>query len=192
MPAVGKRDRAFLRSPRPSLDARLTTERTTPMPDVAAPAAIPPLSPYLVCADAAKAIDFYVAAFGAQVIDTMRGPDGRIMHAALALNDGGLLMLTDEAPQWGALSPLSLKGTPVTLHLNVADCDAAFARAVAAGADAVMPPADMFWGDRYAQVRDPSGHRWSFGQKLRDMTADERQAAAKVFFAQAATCAEPS
>ncbi|QLP96384.1 MAG: VOC family protein [Rhodoblastus sp.] len=163
------------------------------MTDVASPlAAVPPLSPHLVCADAAKAIDFYVAAFGAQAIDVMRGPDGRIMHAGLAINGGGLLMLTDEAPQWGALSPLSLKGTPVTLHLNVADCDAVFARAVGAGATAVMPPADMFWGDRYAQVQDPSGHRWSIGQKLRDMTAAEREAAAKAFFAQAATCAESS
>ncbi len=151
---------------------------------------IPPLSPYIVCADAAKAIDFYVVAFDARVIERMAMPDGKIMHAGLALNGGGLLMLTDENPQFGALSPSSLKGTPVTLHLNVADCDAAIARAAAAGATVVMPAADMFWGDRYGQVQDPFGHRWSFGQKLRAMTADEVEAAAKAFFAQGGGCGE--
>lgn len=151
---------------------------------------IPPLSPYIICKDAAKAIDFYVAAFGAQTIDVMRGPDGRIMHAGLAINDGGLLMLTEEAPQWGALSPLSLKGTPVTLHLDVKDCDAAIKRAVDAGATLAMPAADMFWGDRYGQVVDPFGHRWSFGQKLRDVSPEEMQAAATKMLERASGCGD--
>jgi PhnB protein len=82
------------------------------------------------------------------------------------------VMLVDEFPDMGAVGPLTLKGTSVTLHLYVPDADAAVARAVAAGAT-TMPLADMFWGDRYGQVRDPFGHSWSIAQHLRDLTPEE-------------------
>jgi uncharacterized glyoxalase superfamily protein PhnB len=84
------------------------------------------------------------------------------MHASMEIG-GSPIYLCDEFPDHNETSkgPLALGGTPVTFHLNVDDVDAAFARAVAAGATAVMPPADMFWGDRYAQIVDPYGHRWS-------------------------------
>lgn len=143
----------------------------------AAPAAMPPLSPYIVCRNAERAVDFYVAAFGATVLQSMSGPDGRLFHCTLGLPGGAVLMLTEENPKFGALSPESLKGSPVTLHLSVADCDAAMKRAADAGATVVMPAIDAFWGDRYGQAQDPFGHRWSFGQKLRDVTPEELRAA---------------
>ncbi|MBX9684738.1 MAG: VOC family protein [Hyphomicrobium sp.] len=128
--------------------------------------------PHLVCAGAADAIAFYKKAFGA--VETMRlaGPFGKLMHAAITIN-GGTIMLVDENPQWGALSPLTLKGSPVTIHLNVDDVDAVVARAVEAGATLKMPVDDMFWGDRYGIVVDPFGHSWSIATHLRDMAVDE-------------------
>ncbi len=138
-----------------------------------------PLTPHLVCAGAADAIDFYVQAFGA--IDEMRLPsqDGRLMHACVSIM-GAPVFLTDEMPEHGNLGPAAIGGTPVTLHLGVPDVDAAFARAVAAGATAEMEPADQFWGDRYGVLLDPFGHRWAmatpgeqqlFGEELEQAAA---------------------
>ena len=87
-----------------------------------------------------------------------------------------VLMLVDEDPAWGALGPLALKGSPVTIHLYVADVDAAVAQAVAAGAKLAMPVTDMFWGDRYGQVEDPFGHKWSVATHTRDLSPQEIQA----------------
>ncbi len=131
-----------------------------------------PLMPHLVCAGAAKAIDFYKKAFGATEMMRLAGKDGKLMHASVEIN-GACVMLVDEVKEWGALSPKSLKGTPVTLHLNVDDVDAAFKRAVKAGATPIMPVADMFWGDRYGVIEDPFGHKWSIATHLRDMTPAE-------------------
>lgn len=127
------------------------------------------LTPHLVCADAAKAIDFYIAAFGA--VETMRlpGPNGKLMHAAVRIGDS-MLMLADEWPDMGSVGPKALGGSPVTIHLNVPDVDATVAQAVAAGATLTMPVADMFWGDRYGQLEDPFGHRWSVATRQREMT----------------------
>ena len=100
------------------------------------------------------------------------GPDGKLMHAAMRIGDSHL-MLVDEMPEWGALGPESLGGTPVTVHMYVEDVDAAFQRAVEAGATAKMPPADMFWGDRYGQVVDPYGHRWSLATHVRDVPPEQ-------------------
>lgn len=136
----------------------------------------PALSPHLVVRGAAKAIDFYKKAFGAVELIRLPGPDGRLMHAAVQIN-GAMVMLVDEMPEYGALSPLALKGSPVTVHLNVPDVDKAFARAVKAGATTVMPVADMFWGDRYGVLKDPFGHSWSIATHQRDMTAKEIQKA---------------
>jgi uncharacterized glyoxalase superfamily protein PhnB len=130
------------------------------------------LSPHLICAGAAKAIDFYKKAFGATENMRLPGKDGRLMHASVQVN-GACVMLVDEMPEWGALSPKSLKGTPVTVHLNVDDVDAFVKRAVKAGATVVMPVADMFWGDRYGVIEDPFGHRWSIATHVRDMTPKE-------------------
>jgi uncharacterized glyoxalase superfamily protein PhnB len=86
-------------------------------------------------------------------------------------------MLSDEFPAMGGLGPKALKGSPVTIHLYVEDADAFAARAVAAGAKVTMPVADMFWGDRYGQLEDPFGHRWSVGTHVRDVTPEEVQQA---------------
>lgn len=142
-----------------------------------APAA-PTLTPHLVCDGAADAIDFYKRAFGAEEMMRLPGPDGRLMHGAVLIN-GATVMLTDENRQWGALGPKTLGGSPVTLNLAVPDVDAAYERAVAAGATAVMPVADQFWGDRYGIVRDPFGHSWALLTPIRTMTeAELREAAA--------------
>lgn len=135
------------------------------------------LSPHLVCAGAAKAIDFYKAAFDAVELVRLPDPDGKLMHGSVSIN-GSSVMLVDEYADHGMLSPKSLGGTPVTIHLIVADVDAVAAQAVAAGATQIMAPADMFWGDRYGVVEDPFGHRWSIATPLRaPMDTDELQAA---------------
>ena len=88
-------------------------------------------------------------------------------------------MLVDENPQWGIVSPKSLKGTPVTIHLYVEDADAFVAKAVAAGAKVTMPVAEQFWGDRYGVIEDPYGHKWSVATHVRDLSMDEIQQAMK-------------
>ncbi len=134
------------------------------------------VTPHLVCANAAAAIAFYTKAFGAVEESRLLAPDGKIMHAAIRIG-GALVFLVDEMPQWGALGPLALKGSPVTVHLMVADVDATVAQAAAAGAKVTMPVADMFWGDRYGQLEDPFGHRWSVATHLKDLTQAEIQRA---------------
>lgn len=136
------------------------------------------LTPHLVCRDANAAMDFYVRAFGAVDCARLPGPDGSLMHGMMKIGDSAL-MLVDENPQWGTKSPLALDGTPVTLHLYVTDVDAAITRAVDAGAALVMPATDMFWGDRYGQVRDPFGHSWSIATHIRDLGDEEIRAAAQ-------------
>ena len=138
------------------------------------------MSPHLVCRDAAKAIDFYKKAFGAEEMMRLPGQDGKLMHASLRIFESSV-MLVDEAPQWGALSPQSLNGSPVTIHIFVENVDKAISRAADAGGKVTMPPADMFWGDRYGVVQDPYGHNWSFATHLKDMTQDEIQEAFKNF-----------
>lgn len=134
------------------------------------------VTPHLVCAGAAKAIDFYKEAFGAEEMMRLEGPDGRLWHGCVRIGDS-LVMLADEMPDFGSLGPKALKGTTVTIHLNVPDVDAFTERAVAAGANVVMPIADAFWGDRYGQIEDPFGHRWSIATRVKDMTPAEIRAA---------------
>ena len=136
------------------------------------------ITPHLICAGAAKAIEFYKAAFGATEEARLPGPDGRLMHASVKIGDSQV-MLVDEMPEWGALGPKSLKGSPVTLHLYVEDVDAAVKRAVDAGAKVTMPVADMFWGDRYGKIEDPFGHQWSVATHVRDVSMDEAMEAMK-------------
>jgi PhnB protein len=130
------------------------------------------ITPHLVCADAAKAIDFYKKAFNAQELSRLPGPDGKIMHASLRIGDS-VVMLSEEAPRWGSLGPKALKGSPVTIHIYTDDVDAFVDRAVSAGAKITMPIADMFWGDRYGKIEDPSGHQWSVAKHVRDVTQEE-------------------
>ena len=134
------------------------------------------VTPHLVCAGAAEAIEFYKKAFGAVEEGRLPGPNGKLMHAMIRI-EGSAVMLVDEMPEWGALGPKALKGSPVTIHLYVEDVDAFVKRAVAAGAKITMPVADQFWGDRYGQLEDPFGHHWSIGTHIRDVTPDEMQQA---------------
>lgn len=134
------------------------------------------VTPHLICAGAAKAIDFYKRAFDATELMRVPGPNGKLMHASIRIGDS-TVMLHDEMPERGALGPSALKGSPVTIHLYVEDVDAVAARAVAAGAKVTMPVADMFWGDRYGQLEDPFGHRWAVATRKRDVTPEEMQEA---------------
>ncbi|QGR60838.1 VOC family protein [Burkholderia multivorans] len=136
------------------------------------------LTPHLICANAADAIEFYKRAFNATEVTRLAAPDGRLAHACLAIGDSKL-MLMDEMPEHHALGPKALKGTAVCLHLYVPDVDAAIAQAVAAGATLTMPATDMFWGDRYGQVEDPCGHRWSIATHQRDLTPEQIEEAMK-------------
>ena len=149
------------------------------------PAGMHALSPHLVCAGAAAAIDFYKAAFGATEMVRLAGPDGKLMHACLCVN-GSSVMLVDENRDFGMLSPKALGGSPVTIHLIVKDVDAVARRAVEAGATLKMPVQDMFWGDRYGVVVDPFGHMWSVATPQRaPMSAEELAAAARETFSKA-------
>jgi PhnB protein len=130
------------------------------------------VTPHLVCAGAAEAIKFYKKAFGAEEVMKLAGPNGKIMHAQVRIA-GSPVMLVDEAPEWGALGPKTLKGSPVTIHLYVEDADAFAKRAERGGAKVVMPVADMFWGDRYGVLEDPFGHRWAVATHQRDLTPAE-------------------
>lgn len=130
------------------------------------------VSPHLICAGAAKAIDFYKDAFGAEEVLRIPAPDGKLMHGCIKVC-GSTIMLVDEFPQMGALGPKGLKFSPVTIHLYVEDADAFVARAVKAGAQVTMPVTDMFWGDRYGTLVDPFGHRWSVATHQKDMTEAE-------------------
>ena len=136
------------------------------------------VTPHLVCAGAADAIEFYKKAFGAREEARLPGPGGKLMHAMIRIGDSAV-MLVDEMPEHGALGPKSLKGSPVTIHLYVENADATVERAVKAGAKVIMPVADMFWGDRYGQLEDPFGHHWSVGTHVRDVSMEEMQQAMK-------------
>ena len=136
------------------------------------------LSPHLICAGAADAVAFYQKAFDGEELVRLPGPDGKLMHACVRIN-GSSVMLVDENPDFGMLGPKRLHGTPVIIHLFVADVDQVIAQATAAGATVVMPATDMFWGDRYGIVEDPFGHRWSIATPQRSLTVAEIQEAAR-------------
>lgn len=138
------------------------------------PPTMPTLCPHLVCDGASEAIAFYEKAFGAQEIIRLPGEDGRLMHAALTIGDS-MIKLVDENAQYGVIGPKTLGGSPVTLHLNVANADVAIERAAAAGATVKVPAADMFWGDRYGMVVDPWGHSWSMAHPLRGQPLSEAE-----------------
>lgn len=140
------------------------------------------LMPHLVVKDGAEAAAFYEKAFGAEIVIIVPLPDGGgTMHAEVSI-DGHTVMLAESAPEMGMLSPEDLGGTPVTLHLRVADADAVFRRAEDAGCGVTMPLTEMFWGDIYGRLVDPFGHNWSVSERVKEMTPEEIAEAAKTAF----------
>jgi len=147
------------------------------MPEAkAVPTGFHTLTPHITVRNADQALEFYKKAFGAEVQNIARMPNGKVMHAALQIGDSKL-MLNEESPEFGALSPLSTGGSGVMLHIYLENVDAAFDRAVSAGAEVKMPLMDQFWGDRYGIVADPYGHKWSLATHIKDMSAEEMQLA---------------
>lgn len=136
------------------------------------------VTPHLVCAGAADAIELYKKAFSAVELGKVPGPEGKLLHALIRIGDSPV-MLVDEFPDWHSFGPKSLKGSPVIIHLYVQDVDAFFKQAVAAGAKITMPLEDTFWGDRYGKLEDPFGHHWSIATHVRDVKPEELQAAAQ-------------
>lgn len=133
------------------------------------------LIPSLTVDGAMDAIAYYQRVFGAREFSKpMIGPNGRVMHAELALGDC-LFFVNDEFPEMGAVSPMKLGGTPVTLQIYVEDADKTHAEAVKEGAKSLMEPADMFWGDRYGMVVDPWGHRWGVGTPKEKVSPEEME-----------------
>ena len=141
------------------------------------------VTPSIVVAGAARAIDFYKKAFGAEEIMRFPGPDGSIMHAELRIGDS-IIMMGDEMPEQGGRGPKSIGGTPVSFFVYGDNVDQAWKRAVDAGATPVMPLADQFWGDRTGCLEDPFGHRWWLAQHVQDLTPEELQKGAESFFSQ--------
>lgn len=142
------------------------------------------VTPSLVVAGAAKAIDFYKKAFGAEEKSRFTGPDGSIMHAVVQVGDS-MIMLGDEMGDSGGRGPKAIGGTPVTFFIYQDNVDAGWKRAIDAGGKEVMPLADQFWGDRGGCLEDPFGHRWWLAQHTQDLTQAELKEAAEAFFASA-------
>jgi len=131
-------------------------------------------SPYLCVKGAARALEFYKKAFGAQEIMCLAEPSGRVGHAEIRVGKA-IIMLSDEYPEMGILSPTSLHGTPVSIHLYVEDVDARVRQAEAAGARVIKPVADQFYGDRTGKVLDPFGHVWHFATRKQEISPQEMQ-----------------
>ena len=141
------------------------------------------ITPSLAVRDAARAIDFYKKAFGAEERMRMPGPDGKLMHAELRIGSS-LIMLGEEMPEMGARSAQALGGTPVSFYVYVDNVDAFWTRAVAAGAKPIVPLSEMFWGDRLGKLEDPFGFSWTPAQHVKDPTPEEMKRGQEAFFAQ--------
>lgn len=154
------------------------TQKVNPIPE-----GYHTITPFLSINEAGKAIEFYKKAFGAQEIEKHLSPDGKVMHAVIKIGDS-MLMLSDEFPEHscGLSSPHALKGTTALFHLYMDNVDAAFDKAVKAGAIVKMPLEDAFWGDRYGQVQDPFGHIWSMSMHIADLTDEQIEEGAEEFF----------
>lgn len=143
------------------------------------------LSPYLVVSDAKAAIAFYQQAFGAVEQSRHMAPNSdKVMHAMLHVH-GSILSLSDDFPEFmggRSRTPEALGGTPVTLHLQVEDADAAWTQALAAGGKVVFPLKEQFWGEKYGKLLDPFGHEWSIAQMLRVVSDEETEQAAEEYF----------
>src|SRR5450432_918522 len=153
---------------------QLATRKQSAMSVKPIPEALPILTPHLVVSDATTAIDHYKVALGARETFRTLGPDGRVMFCELMVGDARIFVV-DEYPEQRALSPSTLGGTPVALHLFVTRVDDVFARAVAGGMTVEIPVTDFFWGERYGQVRDRFGHVWGFASRIEDLSPREIQ-----------------
>jgi PhnB protein len=142
------------------------------------------VTPSLVVSGAAEALDFYRQAFNAEETVRMPGPGGTIMHAEFRIGNS-VIMLNDEMPEMGSKSPKAYGGTPVSFYIYVEDADAAWKRAMDAGAKEIMPVADMFWGDRAGWLEDPFGHKWAVAQHVADLSPEEIQRGQEEFFSKA-------
>lgn len=129
-------------------------------------------NPYLCCKGAAAAIKFYKKAFGAEEMGRIDAGPGRIGHAEIRIGEA-VIMLADESPQMGFLSPKTIGGTPVMVYIYVRDVDALAKRAAAAGAVIKRPVADQFYGDRSVWLEDPFGHSWKFATRIEDLSPEE-------------------
>ena len=150
----------------------------TKKPVKAIPEGMHALTPYLTCAGAADAIRFYKEAFNAVEESRVPNDQGKILNAGLRIGDS-LLMVMDEFPEFGGLGPKSLKGSPVMIHLQVENVDAVVKQAAAAGAKITQPIKEEFWGDRFAMLEDPFGHKWSVATHIRDVSPEEAKEQAK-------------
>lgn len=128
------------------------------------------VTPHLIIRDAARALDFYRDALGAEELFRLAGPDGKLLYASIRIGDS-IVMMNDEAE--GQPSPQALQGSPVILHLYTQDADALYARATRAGATVVMPLDNMPWGDRYGIVADPFGHAWAIASRVEEVSDEE-------------------
>ena len=160
------------------------------------PAAVKPIpdgyhsiTPALTCRDAARAIEFYKAALGAQEIMRMPGPDGKVMHAELRIGDS-VLFVADEYPGMSVAPSASAPNTGSYLFLYVENVDSVFNGAVSAGARVVMPVTDMFWGDRYGKITDPFGHQWGIATHVEDVTPEEMERRSAAWAAKAAAAGQ--
>ena len=141
------------------------------------------VTPYMTLRDAVSAIDFYRRAFGAELVMKLDMPDGKIAHAEMRIGDS-VIMMSEENPEWGNKSPLTLGGSPMFLMIYLPDVDAAFAKALAAGATVVRPVEDQFYGDRAGTLKDPYGHQWTLGTHMEDLSQEEVQRRMEAEFAQ--------
>lgn len=145
------------------------------------------VTPSLTLKNSREAIEFYTKALSAKVLGVFPAPDGKsTMHAVIQIGDS-ILMMGDEQPNQACQSAESLGASPISLYVYVPNADQAFKQAVAAGASVTMPVADMFWGDRVGQIKDPFGYSWMIATHLRDLTPKEIQEGAQAFFAKAAS-----
>jgi len=139
------------------------------------------ITPHIVVRDASAASEWYQRALGAEERDRLPLPNGKLMYAELRFGDSPV-MVADEFPDFGILSPLSLGGTAVVIHMSTEDADTAWKHALDAGAEVLVPLEEQFWGDRQGQLRDPFGHKWNLAQHIRDVPREDLLAAAGAVF----------
>lgn len=138
---------------------------------------------YLSLRDAIAAIDFYKRAFGAEMVMKLDMPDGTIAHAEIKIGDT-IIMMSEENPEWGNKSPVTLGGSPVHLMIYVPEVDAAFKKAIAAGGKETRPVKDQFYGDRSGTLKDPFGYEWTLATHIEDVSEAEAQRRMEAEFAQ--------
>lgn len=136
------------------------------------PAGYHSVTPYMALRDTVAALDFYRRAFGAELVMKLDMPGGKIAHAEVRIGDS-IIMMSEENEEWGNKSPQSLGGSPMFLMIYVPDVDAAFTKALSAGATQVRPVEDQFYGDRTGTLKDPFGYQWTIGTHVEDLSQEE-------------------